>query len=276
MSLKDLLGTWAQGDLSELASTFASNTPYPHVVIDNFFNLEVAASLSAQFPQVNENWYRYWNPIEKKFALNNFENSPAYKQLFATLQSEEFVALMKKVTGITNLENDPHLHGAGVHYHPKGGKLDMHLDYSIHPVSGKERRVNLIIYMNPGWHESYGGDLQLWDRDFTQPVKRVYPFFNRACIFQTSDISWHGMPQPLNCPDDRGRRSIAIYYVSDPSNNPHVRYKAQFRSLPDQPTPAALHRLYELRVKGIITPQILSEVYPNWETDPVGQGYWYQ
>jgi len=27
-------------------------------------------------------------------------------------------------------------------------RLEMHLDYSIHPISKKERRVNLIIYMN--------------------------------------------------------------------------------------------------------------------------------
>jgi Rps23 Pro-64 3,4-dihydroxylase Tpa1-like proline 4-hydroxylase len=39
----------------------------------------------------------------------------------------------------------------------------MHLDYSIHPITGKERRVNLIIYMNKDWKEEWGGELNLWE-----------------------------------------------------------------------------------------------------------------
>jgi hypothetical protein len=52
------------------------------------------------------------------------------------------------VTRIRGLESDPHLHGGGLHFHPPGSRLEMHLDYSIHPISQKERRVNLIVYMN--------------------------------------------------------------------------------------------------------------------------------
>jgi hypothetical protein len=52
------------------------------------------------------------------------------------------------VTRIGGLESDPHLHGGGLHFHPPGSRLEMHLDYSIHPISKKERRVNLIVYMN--------------------------------------------------------------------------------------------------------------------------------
>ena len=64
---------------------------------------------------------------------------------------------MSTITGISDLESDPYLHGAGLHAYPHNGKLDVHLDYSIHPVSGKERRVNLIIYLNKDWRDDYGG-----------------------------------------------------------------------------------------------------------------------
>ncbi len=28
-------------------------------------------------------------------------------------------------------------------------------DYSIHPLSGKERRLNLIVYLTPGWDRAW-------------------------------------------------------------------------------------------------------------------------
>jgi hypothetical protein len=148
----------------------------------------------------------------------------------------------------------------------------MHLDYSVHPITGKERRVNLIIYMNREWEPSYGGDIQLWDSAFTSCVKKVRPVFNRAILFQTSDISYHGLPEPITCPEGEGRKSIAIYYVSEPRPEATPRYKAQFRALPSQPESPELIELYRNREQQIITPDILKKVYPDWEAQ--GGGYW--
>jgi hypothetical protein len=33
-------------------------------------------------------------------------------------------------------------------------------------------------------------------------------------IFATTENSYHGHPEPLTCPDDRVRRSIAMYYYT--------------------------------------------------------------
>jgi hypothetical protein len=43
---------------------------------------------------------------------------------------------------------------------------------------------------------------------------RVAPLFGRAVIFNTDLDSFHGHPEPLNCPPDRSRRSIATYYYT--------------------------------------------------------------
>jgi len=188
------------------------------------------------------------------------------------MQTSEFIDIIKKTTGISNLEADPYLHGAGLHLHPKGGKLDMHLDYSIHPITNKERRVNLIIYMNKDWQESFNGDLQLWDKEFTGSKQRIYPVFNRAVIFQTNDISYHGMPQMIYCDESTYRKSIAIYYVSEPTNISQQRSKAHFRPLPWQPVNDKLLQLYSIRNTTIITDTILNTVYPDWLDD--GNGYW--
>lgn len=269
-----MFGSWVN-NLGNLCESFKTAQPYSHVVIDNFFNDTYADKLHEKFPEISHpNWFSYWNPIEKKFAMNNFksEDLVMIKNLFDTLQSDYFVDLMKKLTGIDNLESDPHLHGAGLHYHPTGGKLDMHLDYSLHPISGKERRVNLIIYMNKNWREEYGGHLQLWNKEFTECVTKLEPRFNRAALFQTSDISWHGLPDPIVCPTDTGRKSVAIYYVSDPRPNITHRLKAQYRPLPNQPIDERLKKLYEIRTTRIIKKEDLDEIYPNWQTD--GNGFW--
>jgi len=266
-------GPWSL-HIDSINSQFKSARPFPHVVIDNFFDEEFANHLLCSFPPVNDKWVRYWNPIEKKLALNDFTETPIFSKLFDYLQEPQCVNLIKQITGINNLEADPFLHGAGLHFHPKGGKLDMHLDYSIHPITKKERRINLIIYLNKDWKESYNGDVQLWDSDFTEAQSRIYPVFNRAVIFQTNDISYHGMPQMINCPygNNIGRKSIAIYYVSEPTSTVFVRHKAHFRPLPTQPVNDKLKQLFDIRNTANITPRILSAIYPDWEYD--GDGWW--
>lgn len=153
--------------------------------------------------------------------------------MWEELQSIKLIDLLSGVTGIDGLENDPHLHGAGLHYHPRGSRLEMHLDYSIHPISKKERRLNLIVYMNRDWQEGWGGHLNLWegtkDGMTRGPTQRIAPMFNQAVLFRTSDISWHGMPDAIECPEGRARKSVAIYYVSDPRQEATHRLKAMYQ-----------------------------------------------
>jgi hypothetical protein len=125
--------------------------------------------------------------------------------IFEYLQTEEF---------IKDLEIDPYLHGAGIHAYPNNEKID------IHPIT-KKRRVNLIIYLNNDWNEEYGGQLKLYEN-------KIILMWNTAILFKTSDISYHGLPEPIKCPDNKYRKSIAIYYVSKPRENIIERYIAEF------------------------------------------------
>ena len=122
---------------------------------------------------------------------------------------------------------------------PAGGKLDMHLDYSIHPHSNKERRVNLINYLCPGWDPAWGGSLQLYGHDdsnqMTELIRQVDPAHNRACLFRTSDISFHGFPDAIVCPPDHARKSLAVYYVAPARAEAAHRYKARYYARPTDP-----------------------------------------
>ena len=77
-----------------------------------------------------------------------------------------------------------------------------------------DRRLNILLYLNRDWDENWGGDLQLFDRDMSGPVIRVFPHFNTCVIFTTTSFSYHGHPDPITCPEDRSRRSLALYYFS--------------------------------------------------------------
>ena len=83
---------------------------------------------------------------------------------------------------------------------------------------GKERRLNLLIYVNDDWPTEYGGELELWDREMKACVHRVPPKIGNCVVFNTALDSYHGQPDPVRCPPDRGRRSIATYYYTAPDD----------------------------------------------------------
>jgi hypothetical protein len=45
-------------------------------------------------------------------------------------------------------------------------------------------------------------------------IGKFAPILNRCVIFETSEISFHGHPKPLNAPEGINRKSIATYYYT--------------------------------------------------------------
>ena len=69
--------------------------------------------------------------------------------------------------------------------------------------------------MNKDWDESWGGHFELWDKEMKGAVKKILPIFNRMALFTTTSDSYHGHPDPLRCPPDRSRKSLALYYYTN-------------------------------------------------------------
>jgi len=123
------------------------------------------------------------------------------------------------LTGINNLQKDDHLEGGGIHQSTKGGYLNIHADFTVHPHHRHwQRRINLLVYLNKDWEEDWGGKLELWDKEMKGCVEKILPGFNRCVIFNTDPDSYHGHPEPMTCPEDRFRRSIALYYYTIEKN----------------------------------------------------------
>jgi Rps23 Pro-64 3,4-dihydroxylase Tpa1-like proline 4-hydroxylase len=121
-----------------------------------------------------------------------------------------------------------------MHRIDSGGKLSVHADYNKHPRHDLYRRINLLLYLNKNWSESWGGDLQIWNSDMTKMAKSILPIFNRAIIFNTTPTAYHGHPHPLNTPEGISRYSIAMYYFTKdrPDNEKDNSIAATWKEIP--------------------------------------------
>lgn len=207
----------ALADLARLhAERYAQARPFPHVVLDDFLPHEVADCLVEEFPLPSMiEWITYDAPDEKKLESKHEQQLGALtRHLLCQFNSSAFLTFLEGLTGLRGLIPDPSFYGGGLHQIERGGYLSIHADFNLHQHLGLYRRVNLLLYLNRGWREEYGGHLELWNAQMTQCEQRIVPSFNRCVIFSTSDRSFHGHPDPLRCPAGQTRKSLAVYYYS--------------------------------------------------------------
>jgi len=203
----------------EFSDSYVSNDPFPHIVFDNFFNEKLLNQILNDFPKNLEKIGNiYDSDPEKKLSTNDTSKiSKNTNDLLNSANSYVFIKFLNKISGIKeHLIPDPYHWGAGVHELKHKGYLNIHCDFNKHPKMKLDRRINVLIYLNHNWKESYGGSLELWDKEVKKCVKKIVPIFNRVVIFNTNDFSFHGNPEPINCPDQtKSRKSIALYYYSN-------------------------------------------------------------
>jgi len=160
--------------------------------------------------------------------------TPAQVEALRAANSSRFTTYLEKLTGLEPIHADPDLNGGGLHSSKRGGYLNVHTDFNFHPKTGLHRRLNLIVYLNQEWSEDWGGALELWNSDVTECEAKCYPSFNRAVLFETSEISFHGHPIPMKCPEDVTRKSVALYYYSTWPEGLERRSKTNYVLTPDQ------------------------------------------
>jgi Rps23 Pro-64 3,4-dihydroxylase Tpa1-like proline 4-hydroxylase len=198
-----------------LHEQYAAAEPFPHIVIDDFLDKDILGLIASQYPS-REGKSFFDRPQERlKYQYHAGETSSAItRNVLAELNSRAFLKFLKNLTGITGLISDPYFEGGGLHETRNGGHLSVHADFNIHGKMKVERRLNLLVYLNEGWSDSFGGHLELWDKEMTSAVQRISPLLGRAVIFNTSLDSFHGQPDPITCPENISRKSIATYYYT--------------------------------------------------------------
>ncbi len=205
--------------LHELAKTYCGASPYPHIVLENFLDPGILEQCITEFDELNrsDGWINYVHYNEKKRGLNKVDLlPPAITRTINELNSPAFLRFLSTLTGIPNLLKDESFEGGGIHQSGRGGYLNIHADFTVHPHHRNwQRRVNVLVYLNKDWPDEWGGQLELWDRNMKACERKVAPIFNRCVIFNTDADSYHGHPEPMTCPEDRYRRSIALYYFTE-------------------------------------------------------------
>ena len=255
--MKTAIDNLTEEEINKLSEQFRSEKPFNYIVIDNFLSEEDAILIAKEFPSFDDPmWYSYENPLEIKKASNNWNSfqSKTY-QYFSHVLSNEFTSKVEKIlTGenIGNLKADIGLHGGGFHTHKSGGKLNPHLDYSIHPKVELQRTINLILYINPEWKSEYGGAFGLWEHneETNSPGKigkQIDCLFNRAVIFNTTQNSWHGICNEIKPPEDITRNSLATYYLKEPIKGTDPRMKVRYAPTEEQIGDSDIEKLIEER-----------------------------
>lgn len=204
-------------DIELAAQLYQNAKPFPHIVIQNAIDENVLNAVHDEFPNIRETKsVVYANPLEIKNITSGRDMfGKTTNVLVDYLNSPTFLAILQKITGIERpLVADPKLMGGGLHESPKGGLLKVHTDFQFHYETGNDRRINLLLYLNKDWKEEYGGHIGLYSRDMKECMTKVLPTFNTMVIFNTDEYSYHGLPDPINCPDDMKRKSLALYYYT--------------------------------------------------------------
>jgi Rps23 Pro-64 3,4-dihydroxylase Tpa1-like proline 4-hydroxylase len=204
-------------NFDSITNNYNNGLPFKNVIIDNFLIEEFAFSLEKSFDNID--WLKYRHVNENKYGNNGLNLPPIILNLINELHSESFIGILEKVTGISDLIPDLNLESGGVHQSRKNGFLNIHTDFTTHPYNKKwKRRLNLLIYISHNWKDEYGGALEFWSSDVSTCIKKVDCKFNRCVIFNTTESSFHGLPTPIDCPEDVTRNSVALYYYTIDNN----------------------------------------------------------
>lgn len=200
-----------------LHNQYVNAQPFPHIVLSDLIAPALLRKVVAEFPSADDvhGYDRSQERLKYEYGPQLWTGATTHN-LFALFNSEAFLAFLEEMTGFEGLIPDPYFFGGGLHETKRGGHLSVHADFNIHNKLGLIRRLNLLVYLNDDWAPEYGGGLELWDKDMQACEVAVTPTLGKAVVFTTALDSYHGHPNPLACPLDRSRLSMALYYYTSP------------------------------------------------------------
>lgn len=188
-----------------------TQSPFPHLDLQDVFApglLRKCVAEIAKYPA--DGWKTWINGNEIKNQGSFAMAGPSIRTLRDALYSHRWISKLEKAFGIKGLVPDDE--GGGIHWIPTGGLLNMHIDGNRSTQKpGLYRRLNCLVYANEDWRPEDGGALKLAIAKDAEPEAVIHPVFGKVAVFETSEHSWHGHPDPLL----RGNRySFAVYYYA--------------------------------------------------------------
>ena len=166
---------------------------------------------------------------------------PTAGAILQRLLADDVCDMLTTLTGIPDLITDPTHWWGGVHVLAPGSFQAVHRDFAHDSTGGLWHRVNILVYLNPGWRSEWGGELELWDTAMTACHQPVEPVGGRVIIFEPGPDALHGIPA-VRCPVGDARLTLASYfYTADPGPHAGRRHSAVV-GLPRRPASASCRR----------------------------------
>ena len=208
--------------------------------IDGFLHPDFAREVSRDFPSFDAarglgREFRAVNETRKVQISDPALFRTAARRLNDCLASPAWLGALSAITGIPRLVADEKLTGGGLHLYGPGARLDVHVDFNLLRERALHRRLNILLFLSERWESGWGGEFELWDPEVRQRLQALAPTFNRCVIFETSEISFHGVPR-ITAPPGTLRLSFAAYYYTReaPAGWDGRFHSTVFRARPDE------------------------------------------
>ena len=212
-------GIFREDHIPILRDSFDNAAPFRHLVIDGFLQTSFAEKIFQYFPSLLSMKTHYTGMNERKAEDTNFEIlDKNFTLLHEAMCSELFLNWLESITSIHPIRTIDDRLGYGLHQGGNRSFLDIHIDYNIHPIQKLCRRLNLLIFFNPQWKAEWGGNLEFWDSSVKNCLQKIAPQFNRAVLFECSEISFHGYSR-MTIPEAITRKSYYQYYFTPITEN---------------------------------------------------------
>src|SRR3990172_2002203 len=167
-----------------LRKRFASNTPFPHLVLGNFFSNKIKRVanqlLKEKFYEHNADLYQFQQTDDCKNA-----KQPAVKEFYKFFSSKEFIQFISQITN-TKLKSID-----------MSGFIYDDADYLLpHDDRLYGRKIAYILNLTKNFTAKDGGALQFFKGK--KIIKFIPPTFNTFTIFKVSPKSLHQVQEILS------------------------------------------------------------------------------
>ncbi|HZC82277.1 MAG TPA: 2OG-Fe(II) oxygenase, partial [Nitrospiraceae bacterium] len=196
---------------SALSNTSRITTPYPHAVLDRFYD-DATADAILRWMEEDAPWVLDVQSFYVQYECDDLINVLNTGATAPAVAPEMLDHLRQQLERI--FETDLIAGRATVHAHKllSGHAIGLHNDRPVRGVPSHR----VIVHLNSAFDDSYGGHLVLLDRvDPEQSAVIVRPVHNSAILIEFSDHSWH-------CVDEvrAGTRYSIIYSFWHDDNDP--------------------------------------------------------
>jgi len=228
-------------DPDALKNQVCSAEPVKNFTIENFLDENFANEVHDCFPSFEEakglgsQTASTVNEQNKYQVTDSTVFKPPLLRLHEMLASDYFCNLLSHAFDIPKIIPDAELSGGGIHQTGPRGHLDVHVDFNYIKERKMFRRMNILVYFNKNWEKDWGGNIELWDADVKNCIHSFSPSFNRCVVFETNEISYHGVTA-VKCPEGNARKSFAAYYytLEEPEWWDGTAHSTRFKARPNE------------------------------------------